>query len=153
MQDAEVMDNIVKKEVYAKNKGKLSRAIKGEFWFEAILIEYTIIEDRTESLLRHSGKIKLINSQGNPLKLDTKLNKIKSNPVFDDKRIRKYFPFEFIEEIREWKKKRNDIVHYLMSHQIDDKEIKNIAINGKTLVDRLDSKVKSVNTLFKKEEK
>ena len=44
-------------------------------------IEYAILEDRTESLLKHAGK-KYQENNGNPFKISKKLNKLKSEKEF-----------------------------------------------------------------------
>ncbi len=47
-----MMDGYEKQELYARLKGKLKRALAAEFWYEACMIEYAIIEDRTSSILK-----------------------------------------------------------------------------------------------------
>ena len=47
--------NTGKQERYALLCEKLNKAIKNEFWMEACMIEYAIIEDRTQSILYHAG--------------------------------------------------------------------------------------------------
>lgn len=64
--------NMQKYENYRMQMGRHSRAIKAEFYLEAIFIEYAIMEDRLESILVHSGKF-------NPEKhntMDKKLRKV-----------------------------------------------------------------------------
>ena len=40
---------------YKEQFERLNKALKNEFYLEAIFIEYAILEDRTESVLRHAG--------------------------------------------------------------------------------------------------
>lgn len=47
------MKNIKKKEKYAYLMDKLKAAITNEYYYEAIFIEYAVLEDRTASILRH----------------------------------------------------------------------------------------------------
>ena len=48
-------DNTQKYENYREQFNRLKRALTSKFYLEAIFIEYTIIEDRTESILHHAG--------------------------------------------------------------------------------------------------
>ena len=83
------MDNYQKRDQYAILMSKLKKATYNEFYYEAIFIEYAIIEDRTDSLLRHAN-IANVTNKGYSLKLNEKLNKIKSRKEFEDKYIRKH---------------------------------------------------------------
>ena len=69
------MNNYYKHEKYAELMEKLKKSLKNEFYYESIFIEYAIIEDRTESLLRHAN-IKTTDSKNYSLKLNDKLRKI-----------------------------------------------------------------------------
>ena len=140
--------NKIKQEEYRERKGQLKKAMRFGFYFEAIFIEYAIIEDRTESVLRHAGDIKLTNSREQPLKLTEKLNKIKSCSQFHDKNIRRLLSLELLSSIDEWRKKRNEIVHNLMNRSDDLDELKALAEQGQELVRVLDNKVSAVNRRF-----
>ena len=48
------MNNYEKNLKYRSLNGMLAKALRYEFYYEAIFIEYAIIEDRTSSLLRHA---------------------------------------------------------------------------------------------------
>ena len=76
-----------KQKQYAILMNKLKKATYNEFYYEAIFIEYAILEDRTESILRHAN-IAYSNSRGYSLKIGEKLNKLKSRKEFQDKYIR-----------------------------------------------------------------
>ena len=49
------IDNMQKYENYKEQMRRLKKALKEQFYLEAISIEYAIIEDRIESVLRHTG--------------------------------------------------------------------------------------------------
>ena len=49
------MENKKKNKVYISLMSKLNQSLKNEFYYEAIFIEYAILEDRTESILKHSN--------------------------------------------------------------------------------------------------
>lgn len=139
------MESISTKQlVYAEQKIRLKKAMSGGFYYEAILIEYAMFEDRTNSVLKNSN-CKITNSRGNPLKLSEKLNKINDSPEFQSKYIKQRLPRELIEAIREWKDERNTLVHDLMNTKYDVQAAKEIAEKGKELFNRLDNGVRSVN--------
>lgn len=50
-----VSDNYEKQDAYRRLKGRRTKAINSDFWFEAILIDYAIMEDRLWSLLYYLG--------------------------------------------------------------------------------------------------
>ena len=52
------MNNNDKYEAYKAMKVNLSKAMRSGFYYQAIFIEYAIIEDRTVSLLRHAVRSK-----------------------------------------------------------------------------------------------
>lgn len=135
-------------ELYAKYKISLRNALKYEFWLQAIFIEYAMLEDRTESVIRHAGNIKLINSRNQPLTLSEKINKIRSCSAFSDRKVRKYIPLDFLDEIMSWKRKRDRLIHSLMKLQNEDNEVKQIAIEGEALLRKVDNRIKSVNRRF-----
>lgn len=50
-----VIDNQDKQRTYRVQKGRYKRAMENEFFFEAILIDYAILEDRLRSMIYHMG--------------------------------------------------------------------------------------------------
>ncbi|MBE6751637.1 MAG: hypothetical protein E7556_03825 [Ruminococcaceae bacterium] len=50
-----VIDNMDKRYTYAQHKGRYSQAMKYEFYFEALMIDYALMEDRLKSFLYHAG--------------------------------------------------------------------------------------------------
>jgi hypothetical protein len=66
--------NEEKRQVYAELKSKLKLALSKEFYFEAVMLEYAIIEDSTASVLFHAGVCK--NPYDSSKKLSNKLNSI-----------------------------------------------------------------------------
>ncbi len=139
--------NIEKYEAYKAMKINLSKAMKACFYYQAIFIEYAIIEDRTMSVLKHAG-VKYLDGKGYEIKLADKLRKLKSNPAFTNAFVRKRITLELIDEIDTWKTDRNQLVHALAKIPYDHESIKEIAERGLKLVNMLDNKVKSVNRFF-----
>ena len=56
-QIAAVKDNTEKQEAYRKQLGRYRRALNNEFYFEAMLIVYAMIEDRLRSFLYYIGAL------------------------------------------------------------------------------------------------
>lgn len=52
---ARVSDNKDKQRTYAYWKGRYKLAVKYQFYFEALMIDYALLEDRLTSILYHSG--------------------------------------------------------------------------------------------------
>ena len=140
--------NYQKQATYAERKTQLKKAIKNCFYFEAIFLEYAIMEDRTESVLRHAGGIKLTDKLDRPLKLATKINKIRSCAAFSEKYVRQRLTLELLDELDKWRKSRNNLVHCLMNSPTEPTELQEVAEEGYELVKQLDNKVKSVNLYF-----
>lgn len=57
-QIAAVKDNAEKQEAYRKQLGRYRRALNNEFYFEAMLIVYAMIEDRLRSFLYYIGALR-----------------------------------------------------------------------------------------------
>ena len=68
-----VKDNKDKQRTYRENIGKYRLAVKHGFYFEAMLIDYAMLEDRLRSFLYHIGGLKT-----------------KDSHKFDNKNVKKY---------------------------------------------------------------
>ena len=53
-----VTDNLDKQRTYREHKGRYKRAMENEFFFEALLIDYALLEDRLRSMIYHMGFLK-----------------------------------------------------------------------------------------------
>ena len=144
--------NIEKYHVYKAMNENLSKAMKAEFYYQAIFIEYAIIEDRCTSVLKHAG-VKYLDSKGQEFKLSEKLRRMRGNPAFLIPFVQQRITPELIDEITEWKRERDKLIHALAIIPYDHESIKSIAVAGKELVKKLSSKVKSVNTYNEKQKK
>ena len=119
-------------------------SFKNEFFYEAIFIEYAILEDRTESLLRHAK----INTKNSTITL--KINKIKTNKIFKDKYINKHLSIELLDKIIEWKNKRNELIHDLIKTKYTNNQIESIALEGYEIVKKVNNKSTLVNKYLDK---
>ena len=142
--------NFEKYETYKAIKMNMNKALKAGFYYQAIFIEYAIIEDRCLSALKHAG-VKYLDSKGHEIDLKEKLRKMKGNPAFLKEYVRKRITLELIEEISKWKDDRNQLVHNLAKIPYNHDSIKEVAEKGRILIDTLDKKVRSVNHFFDKQ--
>ena len=142
-------DNMQKYENYKEQMGRLKKALKEQFYLEAISIEYAIIEDRIESVLRHSDVFR-------PDKhnmLNKKLNRLEEMQRKKDGLARKYFSDELISEIHSWKNERNPMTHALLNLKLHTEDLADIALRGEALVKIVSSKVSLYNRAIERQKK
>ena len=130
--------------IYADLMDKLKKSIKNEFYYESIFIEYAILEDRTESLLKHA-KLKITKSDRTNLSLAEKLKVINNSVRFKKPYISRNLSYELLESVRNWKNKRNVLIHDLIKCSYNNTQIKNIALDGYEIVKRMNNKSTLVN--------
>ncbi len=135
------MNNQAKYLKYTELMEKLNEALKNEFYYEAIFIEYAIIEDRTSSMLKHAKFSQTTYSET----LDNKLNVIKTSPKFKNEYVEKHLTKEFIQRIYNWKKHRNDLIHKLAKEPYSNEFVKKVAIEGNEVLKILKNKSKLIN--------
>lgn len=137
------IDNMQKYANYKEQMGRLKKAFSNEFYLEAIFIEYAIMEDRLESILRHSGKWNP--KPGNFVSIDAKIKKVAKMAEEKKSIAHKYFSIELTDSIENWKNNRNTMIHALMKRELHTNDLYEIAINGQTLVKTLCSKTTLYN--------
>ena len=123
-------NNFVKYENYKEQNERLKKALNNHFYLEAVFIEYAIMEDRLESILRYENNS--IKSK-NYVSIDSKISKV--NTIAREKKglAKKYFSPEFMQSISDWKEKRNPLIHSLMKRPNSTDEIRIIAEEGNAL--------------------
>lgn len=139
----QITDNMQKYANYKTQMGRLNKALTNQFYLEAIFIEYAIMEDRLESVLRHSGK-------WNPkpdafVSLDSKRKKVAKLAEEKKSLAHKYFSKELTDSIEAWKNDRNRIIHALMKQNVHTEELREIAERGQNLSKTLCSKTTLYN--------
>ena len=125
-------DNLEKYSNYRTQMSRLKKAMSCEFYLEAIFIEYAIIEDRAEAVLRYEDN-SIRCKEGQFISLDRKLNKILDLAREKKSLPNKYFDSSLIEEIRAWKEDRNGMIHALMKKNLTKEYILSIADRGMIL--------------------
>jgi len=139
------MDNYEKRDRYALLNENLDKALKNEFYYEAIFIEHAILEDRIESLLRHAKIV-----YPGKILLGAKMNYVDNEDVFKDEYVLKHIDKSLMQEVRDWKKMRNDLVHDLVNCSYDDEDVKDVALVGKDVIRKFAGKSTLVNKYFDK---
>lgn len=136
--------NMEKYHAYKSMNENLAKAMRSGFYYQAIFIEYAIMEDRCTSALKHAG-IPYQNDLGQDVSISQKLRKMRDNPAFHNPYIRQRITLELLEEITAWKRERDRLIHALAKIPYDHESVKATAITGQELVKKLSSKVRSVN--------
>ncbi|MBR2742311.1 MAG: hypothetical protein IKD89_01840 [Clostridia bacterium] len=145
-----VADNMEKYENYKSKMERLKKAMASGFYLEAIAIEYAVIEDRIESVLRHSGKF----NPNRHKSLDSKLNKLGDMRREKKSLANKYFSEELLDSLYKWKNdKRNPLTHALLKLKLSDEELKETAEQGKTLAYAFRDKANQHNRALKRQKK
>ncbi len=133
--------NQKKYENYREQMGRLKKALKEHFYLEAIFIEYAILEDRLEAVLRHAGRWHPKEGEhvsiDRKAKLVAKLAEEKKNPAH------KYFPPELTDAVLAWKDKRNRLIHALLKQDVHSEDLLAVAEEGLALVKQMCSKATS----------
>lgn len=97
--------------------------------------------------------MKHLGSNGNPMSLARKLERMPGNPNFTQNYVRKRITEELLDDISIWKDKRNKLIHALIKQPYDAGNLRDMANEGNELVKKLDNKVRSVNKYFDKQMK
>lgn len=142
MDELKAINNMQKHENYREQFVRLKKALASEFYLEAIFIEYTIIEDRTESILRHAGKWDACvkKQRGRFLTLEKKIEYIKEIAREKKSIAHRYFSDSLLDEIVVWKEERNRLIHALLKQALTNEEISEIAHTGERLTKEIRSR-------------
>ena len=142
-----VADNAQKHENYREQFNRLKKALSSEFYLEAIFIEYTIIEDRTESILCHAGKWDAyLKKRGRyQVTLDSKIAYIQDFAREKKSIAHKYFSDTLMDEILEWKEERNRLIHALLKQSLTAEDVSKIARTGERLTKEIRTRVTNFN--------
>ena len=118
---------------YREQFKRLNRAITNGFNLEAVFIAYSIMEDRSESVLRHAGKYeKYMKKRGDRFPtIESKIKEIQKCRSNRKDLLYRYFSDDFLDNILVWKEERNRIVHALLKQELTSDEVVDIALQGK----------------------
>jgi hypothetical protein len=145
--DANKSENMLKYENYKEQFKRLNRALLNRFNLEAMFIEYAIMEDRTESILRHAGKwdVYLKSRKGREVNIDSKIKYIIKLAENQKDILHKYFSDDLFEQILTWKNQRNRLIHALLKQEHAHNEVLVLAEKGNELVKTLKSRTSTYN--------
>ena len=149
-----VIDNQQKYENYKEQFQRLNKALAGGFNLEAMFIEYAIIEDRTESVLRHTGlwDAYIKSRKGHGVTLNSKISYIRKRADSGHKLLKKYFSDDLLEQLLDWKEERNRLIHALLKQEFAPHEISTLAQRGNELSRILRSRASGCNRAADREQ-
>ncbi len=125
--------NIQKYENYKEQFKRLNKAMNNQFYLEAMFISYAIMEDRTESILRHAGAWDqyLKSRKGRGPTIDSKIKKIMKLAEQKKSLPNRFFSDDLLENILAWKEERNRMIHALMKQSLTTEMLESLAVQGK----------------------
>jgi len=129
----------LKYENYKEQFRRLNRALANGFNLEAMFIEYAILEDRTESILRHADQWEayIKSRKGREPNIDSKIRYIKKRAENKKDILHRYFSDDLLDNVLSWKEERNRLIHALLKQQLAHNEISKLAEQGNELVKAL----------------
>lgn len=136
MGNEETISNEEKRQVYAILKTKLKIAMDQEFYLEALLLEYSIVEDRLLSILKHLG-LKYTDSNDRELQIGKKIKKVRGQIENDNPLVVGKIDLNMIDRIFAWKDTRNDLVHNSCHRLFNNDEVTKCAEEGAEIVRQL----------------
>jgi hypothetical protein len=147
-----IIDNQQKYENYKEQFQRLNKALANGFNLEAMFIEYAIMEDRTESILRHGNlwEVYLHHRKGRGPTIDSKVKYIQKRAENKQDVMHRYFADDLLDQVLVWKEERNRLIHALLKQQFEHNEISALATQGNELVKALRSRSGSYNRAVEK---
>ena len=141
-----------KYENYREQFKRLNKSLANGFNLEAMFIEYAIMEDRTESILRHAGRWEnyLKTKRGRGPTLHSKVTYIKKCANSKISLLDRYFNDEMLDNILDWKEDRNRMIHALLKQELAHNEVSGIAERGNELVKLLRNRAGAYNRMIDK---
>lgn len=140
-------ENQLRYENYREQFKRLSSALHSGFNLEAMFIEYAIMEDRMESILRHAEKWEayMKSRKGREPGIDSKIRYIQKLAEQKKTIPNKYFSDDLLDRILIWKEDRNRLIHAMLKQQLEHNEVTGLAAQGKQLVDELRNRANKYN--------
>lgn len=141
------ISNQQKQANYTEQFRRLKLALKNGFNLEAMFIEYAILEDRTESILRHADlwDVYIKSRKGREPNIDSKIKYIQKRAENKKDTLHKYFSDDLLDCVLAWKEERNRLIHALLKQQLTEEDVIRIASEGNDLVRALRSRASAYN--------
>lgn len=155
MEQEPLTPNMQKYRNYQTQFTRLNKAMREEFYLEAIFISYAIMEDRTESILRHTGKWDAYakSRKGHNVTIDSKIRYIQKMAEEKKSLVNRYLADGTLQQVWEWKEERNRMVHALLKQAVSGEELAALAATGKELACKLRTRVNNLNRAIERENK
>ncbi len=153
MPGAKQEQNQLKYQNYREQFKRLNKAITQNFYLEAVFIEYAVMEDRTESIIRHAGKWEAYLKKRGKYEptLDSKIRYISSQMEANRKDLlRRYFNDGCLNRILTWKEERNRLIHALLKQKLTTEELASLAEQGRDIARQLSNKATNYNRAIEK---
>lgn len=148
-----IISNQLKHKNYKEQFQRLNKALSNGFNLEAMFIEYAIIEDRTESALRHAElwNAYLKSRRGREPNIDSKIRYLQKAAENKKSILNKYFADELLDSVLLWKDERNRLIHALLKQEPAHNEIMDPAQRGKELTVALRNRVGNCNRTIERQ--
>ena len=149
-EEKETTPNMQKYYNYREQMTRLKKALNQSFYLEAVFIEYAMMEDRLESILRHAGVWKEPDPNKKLMGLEQKMKK--AAKVAEEKKslAHKYFDEDLFARIDAWRQGRNPLTHVLMKLNLHTEDLETMAMEGYDIVKILCSKSTSYKRAIEK---
>ncbi len=146
--------NMQKYSNYKEQFSRLYKAIKNEYYMEAVFIEYSIMEDRTRAILKRAGKYEAyLKKRGRYQEtLDSKIKYIQCFAAEKKSLLNRYFGDDLLMKILEWKEQRNALVHALLDQKLHTEDIASFALTGMEYVKDIRNRATNYRRAVEKEE-
>lgn len=145
--------NRLKYNNYKEQFRRLNKALTNGFNLEAIFIEYAIMEDRTESILKHAelwdSYVK--SRKGREPNIYTKIRYIQKKAENKNDSLHKYFSDGLLDDVLAWKDERNRLIHALLKQQLEHNEVSELAKKGNELVKELRNRAARYSRMMDKQ--
>lgn len=147
------VENQLKYENYKEQFKRLNRALASGFNLEAIFIEYAILEDRTESILRHADQwdAYIKSRKGREINIGSKIKYLQKRAENKKDILHKYFSDDLLAHILDWKDERNRLIHALIKQQLAHNEVSDLAAHGNELVKALRTRAGNYNRAIERQ--
>lgn len=132
-----MISNDEKEQNYKNQYRRLKKAMDNAFYLEAVMIEYAIMEDRTESILAYEGNEIIPKNEKEFISFSRKKKRIEKLAERKGFVIGRYFSDDLMERTLEWVNSRNSIIHALLKRETTTDELRSFAEQGKSLCDEL----------------
>ena len=140
--------NIQKYEAYRSMHEDLKKAMSAGFYFQAIFIEYAILEDRLASVLKYAN-VPYLTKSGRDVFISEKIKRIENRPELSSSFVKKRLSPELLDSLNNWLSDRNDLIHHLASTPYDSERVRLVAEKGAEICRQIKNKTDSVIRHYK----